>query len=403
MNQKVYIERRRYFDRIRPFIDKDLIKVITGQRRVGKSYFLQQVIDFVKKTSPDGQIIFINKELEEFAVIMNHKELLKYVKSQPGSKKGKIYLFVDEVQDIKDFEKALRNLHAEGNYDIYITGCNAALLSGELSTLLAGRYIEFQMNSLSYPEFLFFHKLENSKDSLMKYIKYGGLPYLINLELNDEIVYEYIRSIYNSIILKDIVARYQIRNVFLLDNLNRFLADNVGSLLSAKRISDFLKSQHLNYSPRVIINYLSYLTNSFFVHKVRRANLQGRKIFEINDKFYFEDIGLRHSIVRFTNNDINKVLENLVFKHLVYCGYSVFVGQLGKKEIDFWCEKEGNSIYIQVVYLIPDQKTHQKEFGNLVEIKDNYPKYVVSMDPVAGEPYHGIHHMHILDFLTTEL
>jgi len=403
MTNKVYIERKRYFDRIRPFIDKDLIKVITGQRRVGKSYFLLQVIDFVKKTSPDGQIIFINKELEEFSEITNHIELLKYVKSQFVSKKGKIYLFVDEVQDIKDFEKALRNFHAEGNYDIYITGSNAALLSGELSTLLAGRYIEFQMNSLSYPEFLFFHELENSEDSLMKYIKYGGLPYLINLDLNDEVVYEYIKSIYNSIVLKDIVARYQIRNVFLLDNLNRFLADNVGSLLSAKRISDFLKSQHLDYSPRVIINYLSYLTNSFFVHRVRRANLQGRKIFEINDKYYFEDLGLRHSIIRFSNNDINKVLENLVFKHLIYCGYSVFVGQFGKKEIDFWCEKEGNSIYVQVVYLIPDQKTHQREFGNLNEIKDNYPKYVVSMDPIAGEPYQGILHMHILDFLNSDL
>lgn len=403
MSDWINIERKKYLNRIKPFINKNIIKVITGQRRVGKSYFLLQVIDLVKTSYSQGQILFINKELEEFAEITDHLKLLNFVKRKSDPKRGKIYLFVDEIQDIKNFEKALRDLQAKENYDIYITGSNAALLSGELSTLLAGRYIEFQMHSLSYQEFLFFHKLENNEGSLMKYIKYGGLPYLINLELKDEIVYEYIKSIYNSIILKDIVARYQIRNVFLLDNLNRFLADNVGSLLSAKRISDFLRSQKLDYSPRIIIDYLTYLTNSYFVHKVRRANLQGRKIFEVNEKYYFEDLGLRHSIIRFTNNDINKVLENLVYKHLVLSGYDVFVGQLGKKEIDFWCEKEGNSIYVQVVYLIPDEKTHQREFGNLMDIKDNFPKYVVSMDPIAVDPYHGIFHMHILDFLNTDL
>ena len=403
MSDKIYKERRKYFDRIQPFINKNLVKIITGQRRVGKSYFLLQVQDFIRSCYPKDQVIFIDKKLEDFADITNYNELLKYVTNQYDRKKEKIFLFVDEIQEIKNFEFALGDLLARGIYDIYITCSNAAILSGELTAFLAGRYMEFQINSLSYQEFLFFHELENNEESLMKYIKYGGLPYLINLDLKDEIVYEYIKSIYNSIMLKEIVARYQIRNIFLLDNLNRFLAANLGSLLSARKISDFLKSQKLNYSPRVIINYLGYLTNSLFIHKVRRINLQSRKIFEVNEKYYFQDLGLRHSIIQYTDDDIIKVLENLVYKHLVYCGYDVFVGQRGKTEIDFWCEKKGNSIYVQVVDLIPDPKTHEREFGTLINIKDNYPKYVVSMDPAAGEPYQGIFHIHILEFLNTDI
>ncbi|NQU81188.1 MAG: ATP-binding protein [Bacteroidetes bacterium] len=402
MKIKPYIKRNSYFEKIKPFINKDLIKVITGQRRVGKSYFLNQVMDFIQKDKPDCQIIYINKELDEYSEVKDYKNLLDYVKINCNKEKSMVYLFIDEIQDILDFERALRSLLAEGGYDIYITGSNAAMLSGDLSTYLSGRYIEVQIYSLSFSEFMNFHNLEKGEETLIKYIKYGGLPYLKNLELNDNIAYEYIKSIYNTIVLKDIVARYQIRNVFLLDNLNRFLADNVGSLLSAKRISDFLKSQNLNYSPKVIINYLGFLTNSFFVYKVYRANIKGRKIFEINKKYYFEDLGLRHTITRFTVNDINKVLENLVYKHLIICGYQVVVGQMGNKEIDFWCEKQGKTIYVQVAYQISDEKTQQREFGNLIEIQDNYPKYVVTMDKFSSGSYKGIEHVHIIDFLTND-
>ena len=399
MKIKSYIKRNSYFEKIKPFINKDLIKVITGQRRVGKSYFLNQVMDFIQKDNPDCQIIYINKELDEYSEIKDYKNLLDHVKTNCNKEKSMVYLFIDEIQDILDFERALRSLLAEGGYDIYITGSNAAMLSGDLSTYLSGRYIEVQIYSLSFSEVMNFHNLEKNEETLMKYIKYGGLPYLKNLELNDNIAYEYIKSIYNTIVLKDIVARYQIRNVFLLDNLNRFLADNIGSLISAKRISDFLKSQNLNYSPKVIINYLGFLTNSFFVHKVHRANIKGRKIFEINEKYYFEDLGLRHTIIRFTINDINKVLENLVYKHLIICGYQVVVGQMGNKEIDFWCEKQDKTIYVQVAYQILDEKTQQREFGNLIEIQDNYPKYVVTMDKFISGSYKGIEHVHIIDFL----
>ncbi len=398
---KPYIPRHSYLNRIQAFIGKDLIKVITGQRRVGKSYLLFQIIDTIKKQQPETTIIYINKELDEVSQITDYKKLLDYIKNT--SRTGeKTVLIIDEIQDIQEFEKALRSLLAEGGYDIYCSGSNAALLSGELASYLSGRYIEFQIHGLSFIEFLQFHNLPKSEETLIKYIKYGGLPYLVNLELEDSIVYEYLKSIHNSIVLKDVVARYQIRNVFLLENLLLFLADNLGSLVSAKRISDFLKSQQLNILPKIILNYLHFLTNTFYIYKTSRMNISGRKIFEINDKYYFEDLGLRHTMRQFVGRDINKVLENLVFKHLLYCQYNVHVGQLGVNEIDFIAEKNDKTIYVQVAYMLTDPKTHEREFGNLLLIPDNYPKFVVSMDKFAGESYKGIQHLHIVEFLATE-
>jgi len=398
---KPYIPRHRYLERIQPFIGKDLIKVITGQRRVGKSYLLFQIMDSIREKQPKTTFVYINKELDEFSQITDYKELLDYVKTIPRAGE-KIVLVIDEIQDIQEFEKALRSLLAEGGYDIYCSGSNAALLSGELASYLSGRYIEFQIHGLSFNEFIQFHKLTKSEETLMKYIKYGGLPYLVNLELDDNIVYEYLKNIHNSIVLKDVVARYQIRNVFLLENLLLFLADNLGSLLSAKRISDFLKSQRIDVLPKIILNYLHFLTNAFYIYKVPRMSVSGRKIFEINDKYYFEDLGLRHTLRQFVGKDINKVLENLVFKHLLYCQYKIYIGQMGDNEIDFVAEKNDKTIYVQVAYMLTEPKTYDREFGNLLTIPDNFPKYVVSMDKFAGEQYKGIQHLHIVDFLATE-
>ncbi|MFH1412724.1 MAG: ATP-binding protein [bacterium] len=398
---KKYIKRKIYIDKIRPFIDKDIIKVIIGQRRVGKSYFLFQIMDLIKEKDKAANIIYINKELNEFDEIKNYQDLLAYIEKNSANKK-KNYIFIDEIQDINKFEKALRNLKAKGKYDIYCTGSNAKLLSGELATYLSGRYIEIKIFSLSYIEFLNFHKLKESQDSFLKYIKYGGLPYLMNLELDDDVVYHYLKSIYNTVILKDVVSRYRIRNISFLKNLVEYLADNTGSLVSAKKISDFLKSQKINISPNIILDYLSFLVNAFFVFKVQRFDIQGKKIFEINDKYYFEDLGLRHAIVNYNQVDINKVLENLIFLHLQVLGYNVTVGQLKDKEVDFVCEKQGEKFYIQAAYLITEENK-EREFGNLLAIQDNYPKIVVSMDKLIDKGgYKGIKHMSIRDFLSKD-
>ncbi|NUO84295.1 ATP-binding protein, partial [candidate division KSB1 bacterium] len=280
------------------------------------------------------------------------------------------------------------------------TGSNAKMLSGDLASYLSGRYVEIKVFGLSFPEFLAFHRLQNTPEALVQYLKFGGLPYLMNLRLEENIVFDYLRNVYNTILLKDIVARHQIRNVSFLENLVKYLADNVGSILSAKRITDFLKSQRITLSPNVVLNYLSYLVSAFFVFKVPRAEVYGRKIFEIGDKYCFEDLGLRHTVVGYQQRDINKVLENLVFSHLAISGYHVTVGKMGDKEIDFIATRENEKLYVQVAYLIPHEKAWEREFNNLLAIKDNYPKIVVSMDEAIGKQFQGIGHMHIRNFLS---
>jgi len=396
MNKK-YITRKHYIKKIEPFIGKDIIKVFVGQRRVGKSYMLYQIMDHIKDSHPSANCIYINKELDEFSRIKTHEELLRYIKDK--STAGDNRLFIDEIQEISDFERALRSLTAEGGYDIYCTGSNADILSGELATYLAGRAVEFRIFGLTYEEFLLFHDIEDSDESLAKFFRYGGLPYLRNLELADETVFEYLRNIYSAILYRDVVARYGIRNTVFLENLVSYLADNTGSLVSAKKISDFLKSQRVKISPNIVLDYLSHLASAFFISRVRRTDLRGKKIFEIGEKFYFEDLGLRHSIIGFRHGDIGKIIENLVFHHLRTAGYVVTVGKLGEKEIDFVGEKGGEKIYIQAAYLIADDSARDREFGNLLAVDDNFRKIVVSMDAVTGGTYRGIEHITLRDFL----
>lgn len=384
-------------------MNKDVIKVLVGQRRVGKSYLLLQIIEELAAMGFSKEhIIYINKELHEHEAIRDYKDLLQHVrKAEKGKKKTAV--LIDEIQDIYQFEKALRDLQAQGRYDIYCTGSNADLLSGELATYLSGRYVEIEVCSLSYPEFLVFHKLEGSDSSLLNYMKYGGLPYLVNLELNDSVVYDYLKGINNTILFKDVVARYHIRNIAFLERLVEYAADNVGSLVSAKKISDFLKSQKTNISPNVVLNYLSCIVNAFLLYKVRRSEIAGKRIFEINEKYYFQDCGLRHALVGYRPSDINKILENMVYMHLRVMGYTITVGKVGAKEIDFVCEKRGERLYVQVAYLIPDKKAREREFGNLLLIPDNYPKIVTSMDKLISGSEKGIQHMHISEFLKAQL
>ncbi len=392
------INRPLYFDKIEPYIGDSLIKVLVGQRRVGKSFILLQIIDEILKSNPDAEIIYIDKENYLFDFMKNYSDLMEYLQEKKKSTE-KTFLFIDEIQDIDEFEKALRSLQSSGGYDIYCTGSNATILSGELATFLAGRYIQIRIFSLTYKEYLDFYKLSDSNSSLQKYIKYGGMPHLINLRNEERVYYEYLRNVFDSIVLRDVVSRYKVRNVSFLMDLIYYIADNIGSIVSAKRISDFLKSQKINLLPKTILEYLFFLETVFFMDRVKRTEIGGRKIFEIGDKFYFEDLGMRHAKIPFQQKDIHKVLENLVYHQLIVSGYKVFIGKMGDKEIDFVTDKNGKVTYIQVAYLITDENTHKREFGNLLKIEDNNRKIVVSMDELAQGDYKGIEHWSVRRFL----
>ncbi|MBI5358608.1 ATP-binding protein [Candidatus Amesbacteria bacterium] len=390
---KTFVPRPKYFARVAPYVGKDVIKIFTGQRRVGKSYIMMQIADTLKQN-----IIYIDKEKYEYDFIKNYHDLAKYIASKTKNH-TKSSLFIDEVQEIEGFEKILRDCANSGMYDIYISGSNSELLSSDLAGKLSGRYVEIPVHALSFDEFLAFHKLSKDLDSLEKYIRYGGLPYLVNLKLEDIQVFGYLNNVFDAVILKDVVSRFEVRNVNFLGRLIEYLADNLGSLVSAKKISDFLKSQNINLSPNTVLNYLSFLTSSFFVSKCQRIDIIGKKIFEIGEKYYFEDLGLRHSIINYKQVDINKILENLVYSKLLDLGYKVYIGQMGNNEVDFVAERANERIYVQVAYLISSNKVREREFENLLNIPDNFRKYVVTMDKMAGGSVQGITHMHILDFL----
>jgi len=396
------IIRKKYHDKLLPFQGKSIIKVLTGQRRVGKSYILKQTIQQIKQDDKSANILYINKENLDFDSIKTASDLNDYV--QKNTIQGvKNYIFIDEIQEIEQFEKAMRSLLLNPVYDLYCTGSNANMLSGELSTYLSGRYIEISVYSLSYIEFLSFHKLENTNDSLNKYLKYGGLPFLKHLELEDEIVYDYLKGVYNTVIYRDVIMRNEVRNTAFLENLVVFLADNIGQLFSAKRISDYLKSQHTNIATSQIIGYLNHISNAYLIHKIKRMDIVGKKIFEIGEKYYFEDLGLRNAIFEYKQSDIAKIIENVVCNHLLYNDYELKIGQIGQNEIDFVGNRKGEIIYVQVCYLLNEQSTIDREFGNLEKIKDNYPKMVVSMDEFAGNTRNGIQHIYLRDFLSMEL
>ena len=391
-----------YTESIKRYMYQNIIKVLVGQRRVGKSVLLVQTMELVRQEKPLANIVFINKEDLAFDNIKNYLDLVAYAEQRQKTGTENL-LFIDEVQDIVDFEKALRHFQSKNEWDIYITGSNAKLLSGELATFLSGRYIEIKVFALSYTEFLDFHNLANNNESLLKYIRYGGLPYLINLSLEDNIVFDYLKNIYAAILYKDIIARHNIRNVGFLDKLILFLADNTASIVSAKSINDFLKSQKITISHNVILDYLNFLCEAFFLFKAKRNDLKGKKILEFGEKYYFEDLGIRHAIGGYKNDDINKILENIVYLNLLINGYDVSVGKLGDKEIDFVADKAGNRIYVQVAFTIPDKKTKEREFGNLLLIKDNFRKIVVSMDEIQVGFFEGIEHIHLRQFLTASL
>ena len=394
------INRPDYTDKVLRLFGKGLIIALTGQRRVGKSFIMKQVIN-LSSANDNNNIIYVDKEDELFHSISTHTELTQYVKEHLLTDKTN-YLFIDEVQNIKEFELTLRSLHSQEACEIVITGSNAKMLSSELSTYLSGRCVEYYIQSLDYTEFLEFHQLPDNNQSLISYLTNGGMPQLYRIGLQEEdLVNDYLQNVYNTIILKDIVEREEIRNVPLLKNLVRFVSDNVGKPFSATNIVNYLKSQRVDSSTKVIINYLDYLCNAFIIHRVSRYDIHGKRLFEVNDKYYFEDIGIRNSLVQGgLAQSMEKVIENAIYLHLIRLGYNVTVGYLQKAEIDFVATKGEQTIYVQATYLLANEETVTREFGNLALIKDNFPKYVVSMDSLySGTNFQGIYHMHLRDFL----
>jgi hypothetical protein len=383
------VKREDYIKRVLPFIGKNLIKVFTGQRRVGKSYLLFQIMDYLLGQDSQTAILYINKEDIVFSVIKTAQDLHDYV-LQHKSNTTKTYVFIDEIQDIENFETALRSLLLHEDLDLYCTGSNAKLLSGDIAGYLSGRAIEIVVYSLSYPEFLVFHSLKDSDKTLEIYLKYGGLPYLKNLILEDDVVFEYLKNIYNTIVYRDIINRFSIRNVSFLEQLVLFFASNIGSLFSAKKISDFLKSQRINIASNQVQTYSDYLVNAFLIHRVSRYDLVGKRIFETGEKYYFENLGIRNALWGYRIEDRGKIMENVVYNHLLFRGYQVQVGNLGALEIDFVAQRAGEKLYVQVALSINEPQTMEREFGNLKKIKDNFPKIVITFDAFQGNTDEGI-------------
>ena len=394
------IRRQTYIDKIEKYLGKETIIVLVGQRRVGKSCILKMIRDD-KMADSDNNVIYIDKEKWQYDAIQTYQDLNEYIEKHWDNTKHN-YILIDEVQDIKEFERSVRSFRTEPNTDIIITGSNARMLSNELSTLIGGRYKEIYIQSLSYNEFMEFHNLADNDESLSLYIQYGGMPGLAKIGLEEDDAREYQTDIYHTVLLKDVIMRNQIRNVPFLENLVRFLADNIGKLISANSIAKYMKSQGESITSTLIINYISFLCQAYILHKVNRYDIHGKRIFENNDKFYFEDNGLRNAIVGGTREgDIEKVMENIIYQQLIRLGYQVYVGQLQAGEIDFVCTKpDGQRVYVQVSYIIAEQATREREFGNLRSIKDNYPKYVISLTPLlAKNDDDGITHIHLRKFL----
>lgn len=403
---EVSIYKRNLYDKqIAPWIGKGVIKVITGMRRVGKSSLLRQVMEGRMAAGVPGECLhWIDKESVDFDHIVNYKDLAEHL-GRTGAKRpaagGMRYLFIDEVQEIEGWERAVTSLLKAGGWDIYLTGSNAHMLSSELATLLAGRYVEIAVYPLSLPEFLHFNgkSADQAREMFPLYLRYGGFPALHQFMENEDTIFHYINSLYDTIVLKDIVSRHELRNVPLFQNISRFVFDNIGNTFSAKRVADYLKSQRLRVSVDTVQNYLGYLTETFALHRVRRYDIKGKRHLEIADKYYLGDIGLRNALLGCRESAINSLLENLVFLELKRRGFRVDIGKIGDAEIDFIATNETGIHYWQVCYLLASEQTKEREFGALARVPDNYPKTVLSMDPISPGEQSGIAWMSITDFL----
>ena len=398
------IQRPEYLQQVQHFFGKETIIVLTGQRRVGKSYVLMSLRDLLS-ASKNNNVIYINKEKKEWDDIVTYKDLNKYLEERYVPDKQN-YILIDEIQEIDSFEKSVRHWRTEPQTDLVITGSNAETLSSDLSTLLGARYHEVYIQALTYKDFIRFHRLEEGDDALSLYINSGGLPGLVKYDIRDENeVYSYAQDVLNTALVKDIILKHKIRNVPFLYNLVRFLADSTGKPVSGTSISNYLKGQNNPVSIELVLKYLKYLCDAYIVTKVPRFDIRGKKLLQSNDKFYFEDNGIRNSCVETVRDkDIEKVIENIIYHQLIHDGYKVNVGHLLAGEVDFVCVKDKRRVYIQASYIIGNDEIRQREFGTLKAISDNYPKYVISMTPlVTRNDDEGIFHLSLREFLKNGL
>lgn len=397
------IKRETYIKQIRPFKHKNIIKVLTGLRRSGKSVMLQLIQE---ELANDGvapsQFISMNFESAEYTPLKTGDVLYQDLSRKLSAASGKAYLFLDEIQEVTQWETCVNSLSVDFDVDIYITGSNANLLSGELATYLAGRYVEIKVYPFSYLEFLDVckQKEENLSDqeAFIKYLHLGGMPFLINLDFAEEPSYLYLRNIYNSVILKDVIQRNRIRDAELLERIIMYVVANIGHTFSAKSLSDFMKSENRKAAPETVYNYIKACENACLFHRVKRQDLVGKKILQLQEKIYLADHGIREAIYGKNSRDIDQVLENIVYMELLRRGYEVTVGKMNQKEVDFIAEMRGEKLYVQVCYLLASEQVKEREFSALLAINDNFPKYVVSMDELE-QSYLGIKHMNIRDFL----
>lgn len=400
------IPRPQYTEKIADLINRGMMLILVGQRRVGKSKVLELFKDWLNLNRPEANVVYINKEYQEFRDIETARQLYDYTATRLP-KGGDNYLLIDEVQDIENYENALRSFHAENLCQVIATGSNAYIFSSELGTRLSGRYIEIPIYNLSYLEFLQFHNMKDSDESLMHYLIMGGLPGLQSFKPEEKSqINDYFEGVYNTVLVKDIVSREKVRNVTQLENIIRFVADNIGKPSSITNIVRYMTSKNEKISDETVSNYLKYLQDAFLAIPVKRFDIHGKMLLESNNKYYFSDHGIRNYLCGYDmRGSIEKIMENVVWNHLRRQGFEVTVGILRAGEIDFVATKADKRIYVQVTYLLASDATVKREFGNLLAIKDNYPKIVVSLDPVEGgfSEYPGIEHINLRNFLKTTL
>lgn len=403
------IKRESYINEIKKFMNKPIIKVITGMRRSGKSIILKLISEeLINEGVSSNNIIYINFESLMFSELTDFKKLYNYIVEKSQTLQGKIYILLDEIQEVEHWEKAINSFMVDLNCDIYITGSNANLLSSELATYIAGRYVEIKIYPLSFKEYIEFAKIQNpnkilsNEEYFEQYLQFGGLPGIHNFDYEKENIYQYLSDIYNSVLLKDVIARNGIRDIELLERVVLYILDNIGNTFSAKNISDFLKSQGRKLSRETVYNYLKALENAYIISKVQRYDIKGKALLETQEKFYLMDLGLRHSKLGYRANDIAGYLENIIYLELMRRKYTVNIGKLSTKEVDFIGTLRDEKLYIQVTYLLATPETIEREFYPLKNINDNYPKYVLSMDNLERYNIDGIIRERIIDFLLND-